>query len=464
MANPINEIVDVQISRETLALDEADFNTLMFVTDEQVFSERSRTYLDADDLVADGFSESGAAYRAALAFFSQSPRPSQMIVSIRKATVVQLDIADEDIKNFGTYSLTLTDTEGVVETASFTASGTAEDDLASARTAIIAGLLADIATETISGISENPTDSLEVTLNDRLLSVEGLVYNVTGGAYETWADHKAAPEAYDSKWYVMTAYTHEEADILTIAQLIESEYKLYATSSSNSENKVTIPEGQSAPANDTLGKLSELNYDRTVMIPKDDADDLFIEVAVCGKKLTSVPGATTWMYTTLNGQKADNLSTSESLIVRNKNGNTYENISGVNMLREGKVTSGEYIDVMRGADELRNRIQLEVFRELVVTANAGSKIALDDEGVASLVNIVDAELRRSVENDFIKGTIKVLDDAGRETTIPGYTVEASLVSSLPTNQRANRQSPDIKFAAVLAGAIHKVVIRGVLSV
>ncbi|NRA92778.1 MAG: DUF3383 family protein [Psychroserpens sp.] len=467
MANPINEIVDVQISRETLALDEADFNTMMFVTNEQVFAERSRKYYDDDDLIADGFSSNGSSYKAANAFFSQSPRPVQMVVSKRQATEVHFELLEADVKNSTEYKIVVTDNAGASLTAAFTSASDAEDDKAAAIANIYAGLETQATSAGITGLADATTHitlTINSTTNETVTISGGLQYVEDGGTYEDWATHKTAQEAYDNLWYVMTAYSHLEADQLAIANVIESEYKLYLTSSSNAANKLVIPSGSTATSGDIAGKLEELNYDRSAVIPKADADDKFIECAVCGKKLTSVPGATTWMYTVLNGQSADQLSASESQAIRAKNANVYENINGVAMLREGTVASGEFIDIMRGSDELRNRIQLEVFRALVVTANAGSKHALDDEDVASLVNIVESELQRSVENKFILGQVITENDAGQDEAVPGYFVETDLVSSLPANQRANRQAPDIRFAAKLSNAVHKSVIRGVLTV
>ena len=123
----VDEIVDVQISRETLALEEADFNTLIFITNEQVFAERSRKYYSANDLITDGFAPNGEAHAAALAFFSQSPRPTQMIIGKRTATSQDLGVLDSDIKNNTTYLVTISDGTDT-ETATFTSSGTAEDD------------------------------------------------------------------------------------------------------------------------------------------------------------------------------------------------------------------------------------------------------------------------------------------------------------------------------------------------
>ena len=462
--NNIDQVVDVQISRDTVALDEADFNTLLFITNEQVFSERSRKYYSADQLIEDGFDSSGAAYAAALAYFSQSPKPTQMVIGKRTATAQTLEVTDAEVKNFQTYTITVSD-GATSETATFTTGGTAEDDIAVGRTSIMDGLDTDM-TANVTLVSQTlASDEISFTVPAGLtITLSNISVKLDAGTYEDIAVMITAQMAYDNLWYTVSMYSHIEADVLAMAVVIEAEYKLYVTSTQASEALVAIPEGQVAASDDIPGKLEELNYDRTACFYNAAADSKFIEVAVAGKKLTAVPGATTWMYTLLAGQASDNLSPSQSVILLGKNCNTYEDFAGTDMIREGTVASGEFIDVMRGSDELRNRIQIEVFRALVVAANGGSKISLTDDGVAQLTAIVETELRRSAENDFIQELVDVKDSAGKIKSVAGYVVEASLVSSLPANQRALRQAPDIRFAAVLAGAIHKVVVRGNLTV
>ncbi len=466
MAN-IDQVVEVQISRDTVALDEADFNTLLFVSNEQVFPETSRKYYSADQLITDGFDATGAAHAAALAYFSQNPSPTQMIIGRHVASTQVLVIADEDIKNYQTYSVTVSNGTDAAVTISHTTDGTAEDDLAAARTAITAALDAAMtASAPFSAIVGHALATDKITISTIIQSDTIQLSNVVieSGTYETMAVMLNAQMAYDNLWYTLAMYSHTETDVLAMAALIEAQYKIFVTSTPKAESKVVIAANASAATDDIPGKLKELNYDRTGCFFSDESDSKYFEVAVAGKKLTSVPGATTWMYTVLKGQSVDNLSVSESSILRGKHCNTFEDFAGTDMVREGVVSSGEFIDIMRGSDELRNRIQIAVFRALVIAANGGSKIALTDEGVGQLTAIVETELRRSAESGFLKLLVATKDAAGQVQQVAGFKVEASLVSSLTSNQRASRQAPDIRFAASLAGAVHKVVIRGNLTV
>lgn len=468
MANTINEIVDVLISRETTVIDQASFNTALFFAPALPYAEQSRNYTSASALIEDGFKASDAAYKAALAYFSQTPRPSQITIGSAGVKDYVLTLAEADIVNNKEYTVTITLADGTTADFTATASATAEDDKATAVNTLIttldtainndSGNIGTAVTATASGTGNTTQSALTASAAFYAGSDEVAIAETLS---DTWADIYAAQKNYNNEFYVVSAFDHSESSVLAIGAVIEAEEKIYGYSTQAPESLVAL--ATPAASGDVLGKMNDLNYDRSYGIYNANADESFIELAVAGKKLTSVPGSTTWMFTELAGQVADNLSTSQSQIIRAKEGNTYESVAGVDMLREGTVASGEYIDIMRGADDLKSRIQTEIFRKLVVTANGGSKVPLTDAGVQELIGIVESEIRRSINNDFIVETLET-ENAGKTVVIPGYEITADLVSSLPANQRASRQAPDIRFQAVLAGAIHKVVVRGNLTV
>ena len=467
MANKINEIVDVLISRETTVIDQASFNTALFFSPTVPFAEQSRDYTSPTALIEDGFVSSDPAYKAASSYFSQSPRPAKLTVGSAGVEDHDLTLVESDIVNNKDYETTITLADGTSSTFTVTAGATAEDDAAAEietlMTALQSAIVADVdisavVTATLSGTGAAAEVALTAAVSYYVGSDDIAVEYVFSG---TWADVYNTQITYNNDFYGVTAWDHSEATVLALGAVIEAEIKIYGYSTQGAQ--ALVAKTEPAAAGDVLGKMNDLNYDRSFGIYNADADNSYIELALFGKKLTSVPGSTSWMFSELVGVVADTLSTSQSNIVRAKEGNVFENIAGVSMLREGTMASGEYIDVMRGSDDLHARIQTEVFRKLVVTANGGSKVPLTDAGVAELIAIVETEIRRSIANDFIVEAIET-ESAGQTVVIPGYEITADLVSSLPANQRASRQAPDIRFQAVLAGAIHKVVIRGSLSV
>ncbi len=57
-----------------------------------------------------------------------------------------------------------------------------------------------------------------------------------------------------------------------------------------------------------------------------------------------------------------------------------------------------------------------------------------------------------------------LDEAVRNGFLASYEIFPPNVDEIATNDKANRLLPDIPFTGVLAGGIHRVVVRGFVRV
>ena len=470
----LNEFVDIQISRETQIIDGENFKNVLFISEDKPFFERVRLYGSISSMLADGFTSTDNAYKAAVSAFSQTPRPNVLYIGRRDYTDSVITFDAEDILGSTDYAISMRATDGTtitdfsaVETSGV---GTAGVFTGAAKvtevtriidaweTAINASPIASLVTvtKTTSSITLTPTgasDELGV-----LSITEGLIRTST---YETWPTTLAAIEQENDDWYCVTTYSSELADITAIASEIETRKKIYGYSATNAAIKAakTVP----TDVTDTMGLLEDLTYDRTFGTQNDPLTE-YIETAWAGKKLQAVAGSTTWNFTVLSGVTPNSLSITESKNIRDKNGNTYQTIAGQNIMREGKMASGEFIDVIHGADDLESRIQTEVYRLMLVTANGGSKVAYTDSGLMQIKNVIETEIRRSVAAGFIKATIDTEDAAGQLQTISGYSVLVPLASSASENDREQRIAPIIKFNAVLASAVHKTVIRGSITV
>lgn len=86
----IQDIVDVQITRETASVSQLGFGTLMILGEHTVFAERIRYYQTPDAILDDGFTSSDPEYIAANSAFSQNPRPTRVAIG-------RIDAADADI-------------------------------------------------------------------------------------------------------------------------------------------------------------------------------------------------------------------------------------------------------------------------------------------------------------------------------------------------------------------------------
>jgi hypothetical protein len=132
----------------------------------------------------------------------------------------------------------------------------------------------------------------------------------------------------------------------------------------------------------------------------------------------------------------------------------YITVAGLGNVMGGKVLAGEWIDVIRFRDWLKNDMQLRVFTLLRTNA----KLPFTDDGIMLVENQMRASLDLGQEN----GGIAPDEYNDAVERIPGYTVSVPLASSLTPTQKASRRLTGCRFTARLASAIRAVQIRGSL--
>jgi hypothetical protein len=174
-------------------------------------------------------------------------------------------------------------------------------------------------------------------------------------------------------------------------------------------------------------------------------------VAWAGGMLPTDPGAGTWIYRTLKGVTVNRLTGAQTTAADAKNANHYTVVGGVNVMRQGKSGSGEFIDVTHFVDWLHARLQERIFGILANASAAGKKIPYTDSGVDTMRGAILAQLLEGVR-------------VGGLAADPAPTVTAPKVKDVDPSDRINRILPDMEFQGTLAGAIHKLVITGNLSV
>ena len=113
------------------------------------------------------------------------------------------------------------------------------------------------------------------------------------------------------------------------------------------------------------------------------------------------------------------------------------------------MAEGEFIDIMRGVDWITARMEENVYSKLVNS----NKIPYTIEGIS----IIEGAIRQTLDNAIANGVLT--PDPETYDGNP-YEVVVPIISEISTNDRANRLLPDVTWEARLAGAIHKVIIRG----
>lgn len=201
-----------------------------------------------------------------------------------------------------------------------------------------------------------------------------------------------------------------------------------------------------AAETDDLGsQLMAASNDRAAVFWTENESD-YLQAAVAGLCLPQDPGSLTFAFKTLTGVPVSNLmTTSAATALSNKNINYYANVANRNITFDGKMASGDYIDVTRAIDWLTARIMENVF-QVIAGAN---KIPYTDAGVEILANAARQVLGQALERQVIAERAVV-------TTQP--------VLAIPVNDRANRVYGNIIVNCRIAGAIQTVNYQVIIGV
>ena len=125
------------------------------------------------------------------------------------------------------------------------------------------------------------------------------------------------------------------------------------------------------------------------------------------------------------------------------------------LVQGGKVRAGEWIDVIRFRDWLKNDMQLRILNLKVKRP----KIPYTDKGIGLVHNQVIASLKEGRR----RGGIAEDQYNSEEELIPGYITSVPKAADLTDEQRHSRTLEGVKFSALLAGAIHVTKVEGFLG-
>jgi hypothetical protein len=393
-------------------------------------------------MVTDGFTVNDPLYKAAVAVKSQSPAP-------RTFKIGRMDVPGAAVQ---TLQLTPTNTdEGVIQTVTVTApDGTttvisrtngAAETVATIVTALqplvnaVAGITATDDTTYVGVVSDDVEDLFNFSAFGGGLGVNDKTPDRGVTAALT------AVRAEDDDWYCLLLDNNSEVDILAAAAAIEPLAKIFGCNTADLDVLNDV-------AGNVLEDLNGFSYKRTFCTYNGQAVLSYFAAGQAGERLSSDPGTSTWWGKTIVGQAADNLSATQRSNISGSKGNWYETVAQINIVQEGWMVVGEYIDIIRYIDFLTARIQERVFG---VLANA-EKVPFIDIGI----DMIAAEVR---------GQLRLGETSSPPALVPGSSsVDVPALEDTETADRATRTLRDLDFQSQLAGAIHNVVIRGRLTV
>jgi len=429
----LETIVDVSITKGTKSVTQAGFGVALILGQHTRFAGRVEEYADAAEMLDAGFLTSDAEYKAAVKYFSQEKVPEKVKIGRRLAKVAQVVTVTPAVVNNFSYSITI---NGNAYTYLSDGSATGAE--------IQAGLIAAV------NAGSDPVTASAGTGDDVVLTadVAGTSFTYAVGTNLTAVlttanvgviEDLAAVVDEDDDWYCLILTSNAEDDIMNAASDIEQRRKIFICRS----DEASVITGSTT---DLGSDLKALNYVRTALLWCED-EEQFPDAAWAGRVLPDDPGSETWMFKTLAGIAADNLTSGQAAAAHGKNVNTYETIGGVSITRNGTMAQGEFIDVTRFIDWVVARIQEAIYSRLVNL----EKIPYTDAGVA----IIEGEVRKVLEMGERVGGI---------SPDPKYTVTVPKVSAVSVANRGARLLPDVNFDFQVAGAVHKVEVNGTISV
>ncbi|MBI4815180.1 MAG: DUF3383 family protein [Deltaproteobacteria bacterium] len=319
--------------------------------------------------------------------------------------------------------------------------------------------------------SANSTANLDLlSANDFTLAVSSPSSDITITA-GYWTANVGIPEAldaidaYDPDWYGLIITERTAGPIESAARAIETRRKIFFAQSAEAAI-LSAPYDSGNIDTDIASRLHGLALSRTAVFYHSNSTSAFA-ASLMGTLLARVPGSYTAKFKTLAGIEPDALTTTELAYARGnpvagtqgKCCNVYTTIAGRNIVQEGTVASGEYIDVIHGADKLYSTIQGNVFGMLAKRP----KVDFTSGGLRQVAAQIQAALEASADEGFLAQSRELSDGTIQK---PAYTISVPAISSIPQASREKRTIPankPITFEATLAGAIHAVSITGTLA-
>jgi len=244
---------------------------------------------------------------------------------------------------------------------------------------------------------------------------------------------KIIKEDADGDFYGLLLLTDDAKEYLELADAI-SDKKLLAGIDLDKDNQHLAEELKGS-----------LGARRIFSIYKEDPED-YPAAAWMGRMLCQSPGSSSWAYKDLIGIKKSKLNTTITEGLKKLNINRHIDINDKGVTLDGKVASGEYIDIIHGIDWLHVRIQERIFRLLMLN----EKIPYTLKGI----DLVRSELIAQLDEGVARGLLAA--DPPPEVSIPN-------IETIPKAKKEQRILPDVSFCARLAGAIHTIEIRGTVE-
>lgn len=483
MTLPLSDIVAVNISVSPVAPVARGFGVgLVLGSNTLPLEERIRAYSTAAQVLADaqlGVEEQ----KAATAYFGQSPAPTLLLVGnrytaavaghLRGSAGVTPTLATYNAVTNGGFDLAINGTNRQVTAIDLSGAASMTAIAAILQTRLQAALASTLCvwtgtyflitspttgTSSTVGYAAAPTGGGSPTDASTLLGFTQAsgALSVAGIALETLTQSLTAAVTFNPTFYgVSLTSTASVQDTKDAAAFAEANKLLfwYATADAN---------GPLSAATSDLGYfVSNLGYNRTVSFWDNANADLYGAVSAEARlaivDYTQPNSVATLFGKQLPGYSPVNITETQRLALEAKRYNYYASFgspTGFNMVAQGVVANGRFIDEVIGLDWLQATIQAAAFGVIATTT---TRIPNTNPGAAMIVQGAEGAFNQAVNNGLVApgvwtgaplGEVKTGDYLSR-----GFYVYAAPVAAQSAGDRAARKSPAITAICIGAGAI-----------
>ena len=448
----LSDIVQVTITSNSRGISRKSFGIPLVIAKHIHFAPRFKVYPMGTapiDMVADGFNTNDPAYLAVVALARNTPKPERVIVGKLLTDFDHtFDITVKDIVALGNelYEFIILGPTGVATTISYLTIA------ADTETVIAAALDAQI--DAIAGLSSAPAAGVISCSADTLsemFRVNGLEETILDFE-DTTVDSNLVAElseitAQNGDWYgLILADPQSSARVQLLAGTVETQERIFGVTTHDTAT------GDPVSVTDVMFLLNAAQFFRTYSIYSGN-QGAHAAATWMGGRFPIDPGASTWAFKPLPGVIVDSLESSFSDAIEAKKGNTYTTVSGAAITFEGTMSSGEFIDVIRGRDWLTVRLQERIFSLLINSP----KVPFTNPGIDQVVSEVSAQMEEGISATYLSGDVPEGQDKA-------FIVTAPDVAAVPSADKIARLLPDVTFEATLAGAIHAVQVNGVIKI
>lgn len=481
MAIEITEFANVDISVSPVGVSGGNFGILGFLTlssDNAINTilpaERARAYTSLASVAGDWAADSEV-FKAATAFYSQTPTPTDFVVLMSYSTAQSATLVGgghdllEEIKaiSTGTFNITIDGNAVALTGVDFSAETSLVTVAASLTTLLQAGAAGSlveygaygfIVTSALAGATSTITFGTGTVAT--ALGLESYQGALSGGLdTETPVDSLAAIAVAGINYVgLVTHKTMRDivgvangATTLEIAQFCEADKKIFM----NTTNSLSVLNSAISTDVASVLKTATLRYTLTTFSKN---YNLYTSASVFGRaasvNFSAIGSTITLNLKQMPGITAEDLTPAEFGVLRSKYASAVVQIGNTaNGYTDSRMASGSWLDTTHGLMWLENRCEVDMFNLLY---QSNTKIPYTQVGINMCASILDRSLQAAVRNGLCGPGY--LPDG---TYLPeGYLISSVSLADVPSSDKGNRVYKGLSFVMVGAGAMHEVTVQG----